>query len=136
MLFMKAKMFGTKSAMPLSSSNSDYLPIYEAYSACSRTYPISVLSRNISSFHKNVPNYPVLFVCIGVPKCPTIHLVISEQTNKDNILTCNYEFKGKGNCAFLYGRDCSQKSTCTTSNITTDPYPARRQKSQNRGDPT
>ena len=39
MLFMKVEMFGTpKSAMPLSFSNFDFLAIYKAESAGSRTY--------------------------------------------------------------------------------------------------
>ena len=38
---MKVEMFGTqKSAMPLSFSNFDFLPIYRADSAGSRTYPL------------------------------------------------------------------------------------------------
>ena len=40
MLFMKVEMFGTqKSAMSLSFSNFDFLSIYKADSAGSRTYP-------------------------------------------------------------------------------------------------
>ena len=44
MLFMKVEMFGTqKSAMPLSFSNFDFLPIYKADSAGSRNYPFPTL---------------------------------------------------------------------------------------------
>ena len=40
MLFMKVAIFSThRSAMPLSFSNFDFLPIYKANSAGSRTYP-------------------------------------------------------------------------------------------------
>ena len=41
-LFMKVEIFSTKkSAMPLSFSNFDFLPIYKADSAGSRTYPFA-----------------------------------------------------------------------------------------------
>ena len=47
MLFMKVEMFGTqKSAMPLSVSNFDFLPIYKADSAVSRTYPFEIMLTN------------------------------------------------------------------------------------------
>ena len=44
---MKVEMFDTqKSAMPLLFSNFDFLPIYKADSAGSRTYPFENFLRN------------------------------------------------------------------------------------------
>ena len=43
---MKVEIFGTqKSAMPLSFSNFDFLPIYKAETAGSRTYPFACIKK-------------------------------------------------------------------------------------------
>ena len=52
MLFMKVEMFSTqKSAMPLSFSNFDFLPIYKADSAASRTYPFMYIVFNLDNVY-------------------------------------------------------------------------------------